>query len=208
MEKIVVVTQELNKLFDKFNNAKFNNELEKPIISIQSDHRGKTRGWCTVDKVWDDDSSEKYEIAITAEFLNRTYEEICGTMLHEIVHLYNILRGVKDCSNNNQYHNKKFKETAEQFGLIVEKSDKRGWSQTKLNEENKILVNSFNIDKEAFKLFRKLKMKEPVEKTPTYVYTCEKCGVKFSLKKDLNLNCGLCKNPFIKEEKTGKANNG
>jgi len=205
METIVTATQELNKLFDEFNKTKFNNELEKPIIIIQSDRRGKVYGWCTLEKVWENDGSEKYEIAIAAEFLNRTYEEICSTMLHEMIHLYNVIREVKDCSNNGYYHNKKFKETAEQFGLIVEKSDKYGWGHTKLNQQNIDLVNSFDIDKEVFKLYRKLKLKEPTEKTPTYIYTCEKCEVKFSLKKDLSLNCGLCNKPFNKEEKGGEA---
>lgn len=55
-----------------------------------------------------------------AEYMRRSFEEICGTLLHEMAHLYNLINGIKDC--NKLYHNKKFKEAAEAHGLTVTKN--------------------------------------------------------------------------------------
>lgn len=202
MESIVLVTQELNKLFDELNKIKFSNNLEKPIIVVQSDKRAKAYGWCSLKKVWVENEQEKYEITITAEFLNRPYEEICGTMLHEMVHLYNIQNEIKDNSNNGIYHNKKFKESAETFGLVVDKSEKYGWAITKLNQQNIDLVNKFDINKDVFKLYKKVfKKEEKEDKTKSWGYECPKCGTKFTYRKKLNLICGDCKTAFMVEEK-------
>ena len=46
------------------------------------------------------------------------------------VHYFNYERGVQDCSRGNTYHNRRFKEAAEARGLMVEHSDKYGWSHT------------------------------------------------------------------------------
>lgn len=202
MESIVLVTQELNKLFDELNKIKFSNNLEKPIIVVQSDKRAKAYGWCSLKKVWVENEQEKYEITITAEFLNRPYEEICGTMLHEMVHLYNIQNEIKDNSNNGIYHNKKFKESAETFGLVVDKSEKYGWAITKLNQQSIDLVNKFDINKDVFKLYKKVfKKEEKEDKTKSWGYECPKCGTKFTYRKKLNLICGDCKTAFMVEEK-------
>jgi hypothetical protein len=41
MEKIVEVTQNLNIIFDKFNESLFDNKLEKPVICVAFDSKGK-----------------------------------------------------------------------------------------------------------------------------------------------------------------------
>ena len=46
-------------------------------------------------------------------------------------HLYNMVNGIKDTSGSaNAYHNKRFKETAESHGLIIEHHAKYGWTVT------------------------------------------------------------------------------
>lgn len=60
----------------------------------------------------------------------RPIEEIAATLLHEMVHYYNHIHGIQDCSRGNTYHNKRFKEAAETRGLTVSHSDKYGWSHT------------------------------------------------------------------------------
>ena len=44
-------------------------------------------------------------------------------MLHEMAHLYNLENGIKDTSRAGTYHNAKFKATAEEHGLICERSE-------------------------------------------------------------------------------------
>jgi hypothetical protein len=103
----------------------------------------------------------KYEISLSAEYLNRGIEEICDTLLHEMIHLYNALNNIKDTSSNYVYHNKKFKEGCENHGLLVEKDKKLGWSITTLKPETKEYINTLNIHSEVFEYYRKSIVQSP-----------------------------------------------
>lgn len=133
--------------------------------------------------------------------------EILRTLLHEMVHLDNLAKGIKDCSNNNVYHNKKFKEAAEAVGFIVEKTDRYGWSNTqKCNATTEYQLDNLQINRDVFSIYRipVLKPAGDKEKTSSFKYSCPKCGVKFTLKKDLELVCKLCGVEFVVEEKKPK----
>lgn len=123
------VIDELETLFSKFNKAFFEGKLEKPVITVSPDHTRGAYGWCTGWKAWQDGAKEGgyYEINLCAEYLNRPFEETCGTLLHEMVHLQNLQDNVQDTSRSGSYHNRKFKETAEAHGLTVEKGEKYEW---------------------------------------------------------------------------------
>ena len=124
------VIEELENLFSKFNARFFADKLEKPVITVSPDHTRGAYGWCTGWKAWKAGEDEgHYEINLCAEYLNRPFEETCGTLIHEMVHLQNLQDGVQDTSRSGTYHNKKFKETAEAHGLTVEKGEKYGCSE-------------------------------------------------------------------------------
>ena len=81
-----------------------------------------------------------HEISMKAEhFANASMVEIAAHIAHELVHLENCDLNIKDCSNGGA-HNKKFKERAEEYGLIVThgkeygKSSK-GWAYTEAGPE-------------------------------------------------------------------------
>ena len=75
------VIDELETLFSKFNKAFFEGKLEKPVITVSPDHTCGAYGWCTSWKAWQDGTKEGgyYEINLCAEYLNRPFEETCGT---------------------------------------------------------------------------------------------------------------------------------
>lgn len=76
-------------------------------------------------------SREVYgEILLAGESLERGAVATLGTILHELVHAYCDANEIKDTSNGHRYHNTKFKEKAEEFGLVIEKADTIGWSVT------------------------------------------------------------------------------
>lgn len=52
-----------------------------------------------------------------------------------MVHYFNYENGIQDCSRGGTYHNSRFKSAAEMRGLIVQYSDKYGWSHTSPSEE-------------------------------------------------------------------------
>ena len=119
----------LNKIFDLLNEEFFENELSRPTITIQSTPRAYGH-FSLREDTWVSKLGGTHEINIGAGTLSRPIEEVVSTLLHEMVHYYNYERGVQDCSRGNTYHNRKFREEAERRGLIVEHSDKYGWSLT------------------------------------------------------------------------------
>ena len=156
------VIDKLENLFSKFNEKFYGGELQKAIITVSPDTTKGAYGWCTAWKAWSNQEPKKisdmkpeeieaaksegfYEINICAEYLARPFEQICETLLHEMVHLYNLQIGVQDTSRSGTYHNKKYKEAAEQHGLIVDKDSKYGWTKTSLNDEAKAFVEGLSL---------------------------------------------------------------
>lgn len=185
----------LEQIFDKLNQLKFNNELKKPIVTIQSKGRMKCFGWCSNITFWKNNKEEEfYEINIVAEYLNREFSEICETMLHEMVHLHNSQNNIKDCSKN--HHNKHFKEKAEEVGLIVEKDSKVGFGITHLSSKLEKEINSWeDFNKEVFNIYRMevSNNKTTKQKSKFYNYSCPTCGSKVkSLNDNLEIICKKC----------------
>ena len=57
-----------------------------------------------------------------------------------------MLSGIKDCAGGSQYHNRKFKEQAEKFGLVVNKMKGKGYASTQLGGRSKELVDKYKSD--------------------------------------------------------------
>lgn len=125
--------QYLNKVFKLINAEYFNNELEMPTITIQS--TVGAYGHVTTSKVWKTEAgTASYELNIGADYLDRPIENIVATLIHEGCHLFAMQNSIKDTSNRGIYHNKRFKELAEQRGLQIDKHDKYGWTITSPTE--------------------------------------------------------------------------
>lgn len=139
----------LEKIFRALNADLFDGVLEEPIITIQS--TPKAYGHVTVAKAWAVKDERRHELNLGAETLKRPIEEVVATIVHEMVHLYNIQNGVQDCSRGGMYHNKRFKEEAERRLLHIEHHDKYGWTITSPTEAlveyiltkewNEVLIN-------------------------------------------------------------------
>ena len=149
IEKVVVqpynqAVDVLQKAFVFFNEKLCNNELDKvPVITIQSKGRRSAYGWFW-DCTWKNGADDQLrpEINIAAEYLSRSASNIMETLIHELAHMINAKRGAKDC-NAAQYHNKKFKSTAEELGLTCEKMGAYGYAKTGLGERAKAIVDQF-----------------------------------------------------------------
>lgn len=194
------VIRQLENLFSKFNKNFFNNKLEKPIITVSPDTTRGAYGWCTSWKAWKEDANSDgyYEINMCAEHLNRPFEEICSTLIHEMVHLMNLQNGVQDTSRSGLYHNRKFKQTAEEHGLIVEKDAKYGWCITSLNDDALQYVKS--LDGQAFTLYRSKIPKMKSSGSSGKKYVCPGCGAIIRATKEVNVMCADCELHFELQE--------
>lgn len=180
----------LEELFDLFNDYLYESKLERPIISIQADKTGKAYGWCTTYKAWEtSDGEEYYEINMCAEYMRRSFEETCGTLLHEMAHLYNLINGIKDC--NKLYHNKKFKEAAEAHGLIVTKT-KYGYSHTELNDDLKEYIGGLDYQFDISRKPEHKMMKAGAANKKYHKYYCPCCNSKAYSVQELNITCEDC----------------
>lgn len=198
-------TQFLNKVFKAVNEKYFDNSLEMPVITIQTSVGAY--GHITVNKVWNTDGIQRYELNIGAETLNRPIENVVATMIHECSHLYALMNGIKDTSNNGVYHNRRFKEIAEEIGhLHIDKHDKYGWTITSPTEDTIDFCIEYGL--EDIKINRQGAYYSAGTATPTATpritkpsstrkYMCPCCHNSFRATKAINVMCMDCNEQYI-----------
>lgn len=140
----------IEKMFRTINADSFGGVIEEPIITIQT--TPGAYGHVSVAKVWKRGEDERHELNIAADWLDRPIEQVVATLIHEMVHLYNLQNGVQDCSRGGTYHNKKFKDEAEKHMIQIDKSDKYGWTITSPTDE--LLEYILNKGWEDFQMSR------------------------------------------------------
>ena len=182
-------------MFTKFNRHFYGGELNPPMITVSPEHRNGVLGWCTSWKAWKDAKEDGYyEVNLCSEYLSRPFAEIAETLLHEMVHLSNLQNDVKDVSRGGTYHNKRFKETAEQHGLEVEKGNS-GWNRTKLTDKALAWITSEYADEQGFGLYREKMLKLSVasnSKSSSRKYVCPMCGTIVRATKEVHITCADC----------------
>lgn len=127
------VTGYLDKIFNMLNEAYFGGQLPKVVITVQS--TPKAYGHFTTYDAWHCQSDGYKEINIGAGTLDRPIENVTATLLHEMVHEYCLLNGIKDTSRGGAYHNKRFRQEAEKRALHIDYDSRIGWSVTSPTEE-------------------------------------------------------------------------
>lgn len=194
----------LNKIFDLLNREYFENTLSRPTITIQSTPKAYGHFSLRAD-TWVSKNGASHEINIGAGTLARPIEEVVATLLHEMVHYWNFVNGIKDCSRGGTYHNKKFKASAEARGLVIEHSDKYGWTITSPSEElldfiimnglTDILINrneatGFAITGTGTHSGTTKIVPKKVSSTRKYICKC--CGMSVRATKEVRIACMDC----------------
>jgi hypothetical protein len=205
MLEISAIVKKTEALFDLFNEHFYSAELTRPAITVSPDGGRGAYGWCSVNEIWKTGEDMHREINLCAEYLDRPMPEVCGTMLHEMAHLYNLHHGIADVSNNGYYHNKRFKDTVEAHGLIIEKHDKSGWTITTLTPETGAWLEAA-LDGEAISAVRlpegggNGKTAGRKSKNRSIKYVCPECGTSIRATREVNVVCGDCEVPFERAE--------
>lgn len=162
-ERYTDLINELYRSFNFFNEYFCENKLNEPLITIQGDkRRGSTYGWFGKD-FWSENGNTETkfsEINLTAESLYREPDQVLETLLHEMAHLKNAQNDISDCNTKTQFHNKKFKTTAEHFGLIVSQKKGKGWAITELGPKAILAIDLLKPNAEVYKITRTPPLKE------------------------------------------------
>lgn len=202
-QSLAPVIRLLETWFDRLNKEMFRGELPNVILTVTPDTTKGAYGWFTTSECWHDTKNDVslHEINICSDTLNRPANETIGTLLHEMVHLYNWIKNKKDVSRNGYFHNDQFKETAVTHGLDVERSEKHGWSITKLTANMVKWCEGFK-DFKAFELYRDPNPKRIASKpkAKSYKYVCPCCGAIVRTTKQMNIICGDCNVAFELED--------
>ena len=161
------------------------------------------------DDTWVSVTGSSNEINIGAGTLARPIENVCATLLHEMVHYYCHVHGIKDTSRGNTYHNKRFKGIAESHGLKVSHHEKYGWTITEPNDEllTFVLENDLSdilITRNEFYGVSVLGTGThsntpplPPKPSSSRKYICPCCGNSVRATKSVRIACMDCEAPMI-----------
>ena len=186
----------LEKAFKVFNQTYFEGKLPEVVLTIQSSP--KCYGYITTRQVWTEreEKGSYYEINLSAEYLSREYDEVCATLLHEMVHLYCLVNGIRDTSNRGRYHNRRFQTEAEKRGLSVEYAPQIGYSVTSATDNLRALLKEQGLGTSL--LYSRVKTEKAQKgKSSTRKYICRSCGMSIRATKKVHVICGDCMQPLV-----------
>lgn len=199
----------LNKLFDLLNQEFFEGALSRPTITIQS--TPKAFGHFSLrDDTWISKNGAYHEINIGAGTLARPIEEVTATLLHEMVHYHNYVLGIQDCSRGGTYHNRRFRDSAEAHGLIVDHHEKYGWTITSPSDD----LLQFCLDNDLTDILisrndyygvrvpvggtgNSTGISVPRKTSSTRKYICPCCGMSVRATKNVNVGCLDCAEQMV-----------
>ena len=210
------VIGEIQKIARMINEDWFNGELpmEQCVWTVQSTPKAYAHFTPYLSYRVHDKDGERgaVEINLGAGTLDRHIEECCASLIHEMTHWYNWLNGVKDCSRNNTYHSKKFRDEAVKHGIAIDYDSRIGWSITSPTDE--LIEWCADMGLEDFRLGRNEftayfgggatagnggLTPKITKKGNSHKLICPVCGVsvRFTTKKAPNIMCMDCSEQMI-----------
>lgn len=193
----------ISEMYDFFNERLFGGELIKPVLTISPDEKNKAYGWITRDKLWKESENDEgmYEINLSAQFLNRSIPETASTLIHEMCHQFARENHFQDTARSGNFHNKLFRQIAEDHGLDVEYVQGRGWAVTTLKESCALLLQEFLKQHPQRLIYRELPIKvKRVRDVSVRKYVCPDCEISVRATKAVNVVCGDCMKQMQEEK--------
>lgn len=198
--KLDDIILELRSIHRQLNQIFFEGKLHSVQINIENNIRRRkvlTQGTFEPNDNW---SSKESQITIWTSSLDGDYYNIIAILLHEMVHQFNYENGIKDVENN-QRHNKKFRDAALRVELSLPKTvrgygtnSKKGFMFTEPSESlKKIIDEKLDFNKSVFSLKHNYAINRAQKGySSRNTYTCLGCNLKISSSKELNLKCLDC----------------
>ena len=190
---------------------KMEEEAERLVVNIQQLRGGMGR---YAPKAWTiNNEKERDELCLNPDQLlvQKNPLDCLDGLVHCICHYYCNRKGIQDTSRKGHYHNKRFKEIAEEYFHLKcyrpgkgEKGSSAGWNTcAAINEEYLSALNARLPYPFTGSWYRNQEIKEAEDgETPIslhlYRYACPICGqsARFSNKRCVNVLCLNCNTKF------------
>jgi hypothetical protein len=106
-------------------------DVPDAVLVVASGTDGKRLNWGHfAPHRWQVNGTDRHEVLIGGEGLQRGPTEVLGTLLHEAAHGLAQARQVQDTSRQGRYHNRRYAQLARELGLEVASVKPIGWSAT------------------------------------------------------------------------------
>lgn len=188
---------ELQKAYDFFNHALFENKLPLCLITLQ--RKSRTYGYFSPNRFEHTQiGTLTDEISMNPDhFKTESLPKILSTLVHEMVHLQQAYQGTP---SRKGYHNKEWSNMMKAVGLISSHTgnpggDRVGQSMSHYIESGgRFEIACQNLLENGFRLswadkFGAQKSKKSIGRLK---YTCSKCSLNVWAKPDVLLICGTC----------------
>lgn len=109
------------KSFDYYNKVLFNDNLPSCLLNFSRKNKN-VMGFYSP-KRWESGEQKADEISLNPDLLKRPLQEVMGTLVHEMCHLWQCSYGQPSRSG---YHNWEFAEKMEEVGLITSNTGEPG----------------------------------------------------------------------------------
>ena len=196
--KLSKIVKKLEDIFDLLNKLYFEDNLERPVITVQS--TPKFYGHCSTKRIWQAENEAYYEINIGAEFLNRASADTAAILCHEMVHLHCRMNDIDETCQKGRYHNKIFKREAEARDLAIGYDRAVGYSPTSPTESFKQKLRDAGFEMAVPFARHTLEKKRTADREKPHKYTCPACGQTVRSAGDLSLICGICEVTMSQED--------
>jgi hypothetical protein len=106
-------------------------DVPDAVLVVASGTDGKRLNWGHfAPHRWQVNGSDRHEVLVGGEGLQRGPTEVLGTLLHEAAHGLAQARDIQDTSRQGRYHNRRYATLAHELGLDVASVKPIGWSAT------------------------------------------------------------------------------
>ncbi len=204
----------LKDIYNRVNRDWFEGEL--PDVTVTVMNCTGTLGHFSLNECWLKQGKQYHELNVAAGGINREIEKVTATIIHESVHLYCFIHGIKDVSSRGMYHNLRFKEEAEKRGLMISKHPIYGYTLTEPSEQLKrwckeqglqdidlVRVDTFCSDgkgkggTDGKGIGANNGSGKPKRKSSTRKYECPDCKMSIRATRAVRIQCMDCKKQMM-----------
>jgi predicted SprT family Zn-dependent metalloprotease len=191
--------------FDYFNATLFAGSLPKCLLNFSRRSR-RTMGFFAPER-WRRGDDRTHEISLNPDVLDRPLAESMGTLVHEMVHLWQQAHGQPSRST---YHNREWADKMEAIGLMPSNTGKPGGKRTGQQMTHYVIEGGpFAVAFQAMPGEYRLPWlsgapggdggKKP-PRADKVKYACGGCGAAVWGKAGLSVVCGDCDRPMDEED--------